>query len=83
MSNVVSIDGGDIADGREPNCHAVGTLEDLLTMAKSGELVGIVAVCAFYDHTIQPIRSGQYEANQTIGGLNRLSFDILRATADD
>lgn len=83
MSNVVSIDGGDIVDDREPNEHAVGTLENLLELARSGELVGVAVVCSFFDGTGQIVRSGKCDPVPVVGRLHQLAFDILRATADD
>lgn len=83
MSNVVSIDGGDIADGREPVEYLVKTLEDLLEMARSGELVGISAVCSYFDGTGQTVRSGKNNPASVVGRLNILAFELMRESADD
>ncbi|MGO1160434.1 hypothetical protein ACTOV4_00580 [Brucella sp. C7-11G] len=83
MSKVVSIDGNEVKDGREPVEYLVKTLEDLLEMARSGELVGISAVCSYFDGSGQTVRSGRNDTAPVVGRLNILAFDLMRESADD
>lgn len=46
---VVSLRGGEIKVPYEPRPAVIETLEELLEMARSGEVVGIAAVCVHGD----------------------------------
>lgn len=83
MSSVFSITGGELHDPREPNEALIKSLENVLEMARSGELSGVAIVCAYFDKSVQRIRCGEYPVTTMVGAMQQLSFDILMDAAND
>jgi hypothetical protein len=68
MSNIKSITGETLSDGKTPNEMCVKGLEEMLEMARSGEIVGIAGAVQFHDN------SGGYHFHGHVG-----SYSVLGA----
>lgn len=78
MSKIVSISGGDLHDPREPNTNVIKALEDLLDMARSGEMIGFICVAENYDGSSMTVRSGGFNIPLVLGRMQCLSADLVR-----
>ena len=65
MSNVVSLDGGP-APEMQPNPELIEYLEDMLEMARGGEIIGVAALPLHWD------RTASFSAGGVIGGYAQL-----------
>lgn len=71
--NVVAIDGGAVP-AREPNASCIALLADWLEMARSGEIIGVVAVGLSHDGC------GQWALGGMVGGYSMLgALEIAKA----
>lgn len=82
MSKVVSLDGRNVLDPREPNEAAISAAEEILEMARSGEITGFVAVVQVFDNATMTFRSGSYLIDPVLGRLQRLSY-VLSVEAEN
>lgn len=78
MSKVVSISGGDLHDPREPNESVIKALEDLLDMARSGEMIGFICVAENFDGSTITVRSGGFNIQLVMGRMQCLNYVLAR-----
>jgi hypothetical protein len=75
-SNVVGIRPGQAVSAKEPNPAAIEVLEELLELARSGEVVG-VAVAAYFAGGATTWRVGGVHGRGTIGVLEIMKTDFV------
>ncbi|TNE43431.1 MAG: hypothetical protein EP341_11455 [Sphingomonadales bacterium] len=80
---VVSIDGGPVIDGRDPNPDCVAELEDLLEMARSGEIVGIAGTIIHHDEGTSRITAGFCRSPRVVGSLAVLQQSFVMGILQD
>lgn len=73
---VLSLFGG-VTGQREVDADTVEVLEDLLERAKSGEIVGVVAVNVNFDGTVGRWYAGDVNNHSTVGALAYLQHMLM------
>ncbi len=80
-SNVVSLDGGPVADLREPREAVIFELERILEMARAGEVQGISLAYVYADGVASYTNAGLFRSYAVIGAVEcaktRLTWEML------
>lgn len=77
---VVGLRGRAVIDGRKPVETVVELLEAFAEMARSGEIVGVVAVVAYHDEATGGRRAG-FNSYSMVGRIEDLKQRILEDLA--
>jgi len=76
MGSVTPLHNGDLTDERKPRASVIEACEELLEMAKSGEIVGLICAYTVHDKTSGRMATGAMY-NSTIGDLERIKLQVL------
>ncbi len=80
---VVPIRAGIIPKPRESHPEVVKQLEELLEMARSGEIVGLAAVYVYHDETVNYASSGWHGVYRIIGCMEVLKRELIDTIGED
>jgi len=74
---VVGLRGRDIHDGRSPVSDVVSLCEELLEMARAGEIIGLSAAWLFSDNATHKRATGHVSLAM-VGRIEQMKTDVLR-----
>lgn len=82
MSNVISLNPDQPTYEREVSPHVIEGLEELLQMAKAGELAGFAVALQYYDRTSGFYARGKIGTYGMVGAMTMLQHTICETMRD-